>query len=336
MRVAFVGDPLRFGAWVMAEPARGVAPRLIDPADRAALTAFRPDVVVVLDVDAVPAEAYADLGARVIGVAVSTGAAPAGLPSRRPAPPSPRAVRERAAARGPVLLARLLDLLIRTVARRRRPPMRLEEAEARVVATIERRAPAAAQAAPGPPWDRLVALDPQAARGRDLWRLIPPPVDDRLFARPQRPTAPPRVLVAQPSTGHREALLTAAKHAHDLRHIAHGITPQTLGPTLRGADVAVAIGEEPGGRFEHAVALHLAAGHLVITDALTPAHGLEPGIDVLHAGDERQVAEAVGAAKASADGHFAVRVRGHMKAERFRASVVWPRLVGDLLDERAA
>jgi hypothetical protein len=139
------------------------------------------------------------------------------------------------------------------------------------------------------------------------------------------------VLVAQPSTTHRERLLTAAKHAHDVRHIAHGVTPATLPSLLRETDVAIALAPEEGGAFEHAVALHLAAGNLVITDALSPAHGLEAGIDVLATTSGRALAHAVGAARSAPGVHHAVRVRGRLKAERFRASAVWPALLADLV-----
>ena len=58
--------------------------------------------------------------------------------------------------------------------------------------------------------------------------LLTPPVDDRLFAEPHPTHGKARVIVAAPSTKHREDLLTPAKHAHDVRHVAHGITPESI------------------------------------------------------------------------------------------------------------
>jgi hypothetical protein len=217
-----------------------------------------------------------------------------------------------------------LELLVLGALRRVAP----SRAQPRLIAAAAWRAAQLPEPA-RPPWDRLVAIDPAAARGRPLWRLIAPPVDDRLFAPPRRLDHQAHVMVAAPSTAYREQLLTAAKHAHDVRHIAHGITPATLLDVLGQADVAVALRPHAGAGFEHDVAVHLAAGHLVICDEL--AHGLEPHIDAIEIADDRQLAHAVGAVRAAPDVHHRVRIRGRQKADRFRASRVWPELIADLL-----
>jgi hypothetical protein len=317
-RVAFVGDPQRFSSWALPAPVAGVQPAFVaawaDDARRA-LEAFGPDVVVVLDVDDVPAGAYAGLGARVLGVAAPDDGAYEGPPVAPVAAPRPP-LRARA------------ELAALGVARRVAPASQRPRLEASAAYRAEQAAP------PPPTWDRLVALDRAAARGRDLWRLLVPPVDDRLFADARRLHHAPRVLVAQPSTAYRERLLITAKHEHDVRHVAHGITPDSLPRLLADTDVAIVVRAGPDTGFDHGVALHAAAGHLVICDHA--AHGLEPGTDVLQVADDRALAAAVGAVRSAPDVHFRIRVRGRLKAEAFRASRVWPNLVADLLADLEA
>jgi hypothetical protein len=342
VRVAFVGDPQRFSTWALGAPAGGLVPAFFAAGARGTpggLAAFRPHVVVVLDVDAVPEATYADLDAAVLGVAapdLQGYGRELALPALRavsPAPPAPPAPADppapsassRVSPRSRVAL-RILALLRRIAPARVRP---------RLGAAGEWRA-AQLPAPASSPWDRLVALDTAAAGGRPLWRLIAPPVDDRLYRPARLLDHRAQVIVAAPSTAYRERLLTDAKHLHDVRHIAHGVTPETLPELLGGADVAIAIRPHEGAGFEHDIAVHLAAGHLVLCDRLDPTHGLEPGIDVLEARDGPALAHLVGAVVAAPGVHHRVRVRGHQKAERFRASRVWPELIADLLADLEA
>jgi hypothetical protein len=77
--------------------------------------------------------------------------------------------------------------------------------------------------------------------------------------------------------------------------------------------------------------MHLAAGHLVISEPLSPTHGLEPGLDYLEIQSPEECFEAASHAVHRPPSFRRVRVFGRRKAEYFRASRVYPRLVGDLL-----
>ncbi|HEX2087937.1 MAG TPA: hypothetical protein VHF89_19780, partial [Solirubrobacteraceae bacterium] len=202
-----------------------------------------------------------------------------------------------------------------------------------VAAEVEERARLWAPGAPGDQCDRLVALDPVDAVGGRLWRTIAPPVDDALFAPVGRAHRPPRIVHAGPSTEHREWWLAAAKHLHDVRHVAHGITPDRLARLLRDTDVGLVAHASERPTFDHRVALHLAAGHLVVTEPLRPRHGLEPGLDVLEVASPDGLARLVGAIRAAPDLLRRTRVRGRLKAERFRASHVWGRVIADFLTD---
>lgn len=184
-------------------------------------------------------------------------------------------------------------------------------------------------------FDRIVSFDPLFVEVADslapVWRSVPLPVDDRFFA-PVRPSAvPPRVAFVGRSTEHREAYLVAAKHDFDLLHIAHGIFGDRLLELLRETDVAINLHNEPYPSFENRVSLHLAAANLVISEPLSPTHGLEPGIDYIEVRHPDELLRSIGQIQLYPDLHRRIRIRGRRKAEAFRASRVYPRLVHDLL-----
>lgn len=179
-------------------------------------------------------------------------------------------------------------------------------------------------------FDRVVSFDPLIARTAGevvpIWRSLPLPVADR-FYRPVTPMRPsPQLLFIGRSTEHRERILAPLKHRHDLLHVAHGVDGDELVALMERFQVAVNLHNEPYQSFENRVCLHLAAGHLVITEPLSPDHGLEAGIDLLVG-----MWEAVAAQLQRSPRTFdRVRMRGRRKAEQFRASRVWPRLIDDL------
>jgi hypothetical protein len=184
-------------------------------------------------------------------------------------------------------------------------------------------------------FDRVVSFDPViAGTAREIvpiWRSLPLPVADHFFA-PVAPMGhPPRVLFVGRSTPHREWLLAPAKLEHDVLHVAFGVSGSELVEVLRRHDIAINLHNEDYPSFENRVSMHLAAGHLVISEALDPQHGLEPGIDYLQVDDACALRRALAVVVRFPRAHHRVRVRGRRKAEQFRASRVYPRLVGDLL-----
>jgi hypothetical protein len=184
-------------------------------------------------------------------------------------------------------------------------------------------------------FDRIVAFDPNvveaAERVLPVWRSLPLPVDDRFFADPAPVAGRPRVMFVGRSTEHRERLLTPSKHAFDLLHVAFGVDAERLDALMREHDVGINLHNEPYPSFENRVSLHLAAGHLVISEPLDPTHGLEAGIDFIEVWSPEALHETIGLLQRFPNIHQRVRVRGRMKAEAFRASRVYPRLVHDLL-----
>jgi hypothetical protein len=184
-------------------------------------------------------------------------------------------------------------------------------------------------------FDRIVSFDPLVAdvagSVTPVWRSLPLPVADEYFAPVRAPRNPPRALFVGRSTPHREQFLVPCKHRFDVVHIAHGISNEELLPFLEQADIGINLHNEPYPSFENRVSIHLAAGHLLLTEPLSPTHGLEPGIDYLEVGTPGELELMLTWAIDRPDAFRRVRLRGRRKAEQFRASRVYPRLVKDLL-----
>jgi hypothetical protein len=189
-------------------------------------------------------------------------------------------------------------------------------------------------------FDRIVSFDPLIVPTADqfmpVWRSLPIPVADGMYADVDRIEGPPRILFVGRSTPHRESLLAPTKAEFDVLHIAFGVAAEELEAVMREHDVAINLHNEPYPSFENRVCLHLAAGHLVISEALSPTHGLEPGIDYLEVGRSDELLRIARTLARFPDAYHRVRVRGRRKAEDFRASRVWPRLAGDLFRDLVA
>lgn len=192
----------------------------------------------------------------------------------------------------------------------------------------------------GSNFDRIVAFDPliagTASRAAEVWRSLPLPVADRYYkpAGPMR--AIPQLLFVGRSTAHRERYLVPVKHRFDLLHVAHGAGAAMLEELLDNCDVGINLHNEPYPSFENRVSIHLAAGHLVLSEPLSPLHGLEPEIDFLEVRSPRHLESLVTAIREKPEAFTGIRVRGRMKAELFRASAVWPRLIHDAVLDVAA
>jgi len=211
------------------------------------------------------------------------------------------------------------------------PPGALVGVPARVVAILPTGSPADAvdRIADGDA-DRIVALDPGLATANDrVWRSLAPPVNDALFA-DVAPAAGKRFAFFGHTTDRREKYLIDAKHSFDLLHVDGGAVGDRLLELYATVSVAVNLHVDDQPAFEHRVPMHLAAGHLLISEKLAPTRGLETGLDFLEVGSRAELAKLLGAINEVPELHHRVRLRGRRKAEQFRASTVYERLLGDL------
>src|SRR5262249_17507601 len=94
-------------------------------------------------------------------------------------------------------------------------------------------------------------------------------------------------------------------------------------------DVGINLHNEPYPSFENRVCLHLAAGHLVLSERLSPTHGLEPGIDFVEISTPEEVLHVLHVLETYPGSYDRVRIRG-------RATAVCPRLIHALYLDLAA
>lgn len=184
-------------------------------------------------------------------------------------------------------------------------------------------------------FDRIVSFDPLIAPTVDehmrVWRSFPIPVSDTYFAPVAAPNARPAVLFTGRSTDHRERFLGPVKKDFPTVHLAHGVTDEQLMPFLRQSDVGVNLHNEPYPTFENRVPAYLAAGLLVISEPLSPHHGLQPGRDLLEVREPFDLYELIERAARTPHAYDTIRLQGRRAAERWRASRVYPRFVRDLV-----
>lgn len=188
-------------------------------------------------------------------------------------------------------------------------------------------------------FDRIVSFDPliaeTAASVLPVWRSLPIPVADSLYMDVRERARPPQMLFVGRSTEHREQLLAPIKRAHPIVHIGHGLFGERLRRFLRRADVQLNLHNNPYPSFENRVCIALAAGHLVISEALSPRHELQPGTDYLEANTAAELLALVELLAHEPDAFVDVQRAGRRLAERFRASLVYPGLVRDAVADVA-
>lgn len=188
-------------------------------------------------------------------------------------------------------------------------------------------------------FDRIVSFDPLIAETAEsvlpVWRSLALPVADSLFMDVRERAHPPRLLFVGRSTEHREQLLAPLKRAHPIVHIGHGLFGEQLVRFLRRADVQLNLHNNPYPSFENRVCIALAAGHLVISEPLSPHNGLRPGTDYLEVDSAEELLELVEQLSREPGVFTEVQQAGRRAAESFRASSVYPRLVRDGLADVA-
>jgi hypothetical protein len=183
-------------------------------------------------------------------------------------------------------------------------------------------------------YDRVLTTDPLLARAAGAWRSMPLPVDDARFADAPSDDHELRAIFAGEQTPWRSFWLGEAAEHYGLLQLSAdeiggaGFADATVGLCLRETR------EQPG--FPPTALLHLAAGHLLITEPLRPARGLEPGLDHLEVREPIELMHLLHQVRKRPAAFEHVRLRGHARMEMFRASAIWPRVLADLAADVAA
>ena len=189
-------------------------------------------------------------------------------------------------------------------------------------------------------FDRIVSFDPliaqTAASVLPVWRSLPIPVSDSLFADVRKRSRPARLLFVGRPTEHREELLATAKRNHPIVHIGHGLFGERLVRFMSRADVQLNLHNNPYPSFENRVCIALAAGNLVVSEQLSPRHELDPGRDYLEFKTAAELTELMKQLQRDPDAYLDVQHAGREKAEDFRASRVYPRLLREAVADIAA
>jgi hypothetical protein len=180
------------------------------------------------------------------------------------------------------------------------------------------------------------ALTGERTGKRVLWRAIPPPINDSFFDDVRPLHGSPRVMSVGRSTPHREDMLLPAKHHYDLLQLLHGVSGDALREWLGEYDIGVYVPPTEHGGFGQQVGMHLAAGQLLLSERLAPAHGLELNIDYLAIRAPGDVVTALERVARFPEMHQRIRVRGRLKAEQYRSSRLFARVVHDLLADVSA
>jgi hypothetical protein len=189
-------------------------------------------------------------------------------------------------------------------------------------------------------FDRVIAFEPKimpaAADIVPIWRAVPLPCTDRLFASVRDASGAPRFLFTGRSTPHRDAFLDPIKHDFDVVHLAHGVTDGKLAEFMAQSDAGINLHNEPYPTFENRCGVFLAAGLLLISETLDPRCGLVPGVHYVECDAPWAMWEICAALARTPHAFHTMRLRGRAAGERFRASTVYPRLVADLLADVGA
>jgi hypothetical protein len=203
-------------------------------------------------------------------------------------------------------------------------------------------------------YDRVLTTDPQLARAWGAWRSAPLPVDDAFFVGPPAGESPSgrfsrgnrplgrspydmRLLFLGESTAWRERFLIESKHHYDLSHYAFGLAGEELREVLENTNIGVLVRRDDGiTTFPRTAPLHLAAGHLLFTELLRPPRGLEAGLDHVEVHQPDQLLHHLHQVRKRPGAFEHVRIRGRRRAEAFRGSIAWPRLLRDLVADVGA
>ena len=185
-------------------------------------------------------------------------------------------------------------------------------------------------------FDKFISFDPLIADSLsafvDIWRSLPLPVDDKFFTDIDL-DAQARVtysFLGRP-TKHRDKFLTGKLlHEFNIVYMAHGAQAEILQLVLRKSQVGINLHNENYPNFENRVPLHLASGHLLISEPLSPSHGLEEGIDFLSVRRPQDLCAAINEAEYHLSSFDLMRQRGRQKAEYFRASAVYSKILNEI------
>ncbi len=153
----------------------------------------------------------------------------------------------------------------------------------------------------------------------------PLPVNDKLFV-----GASNRLDFSQPTFVHlgrlneyRMSYLNSIKENCNPIIIENGVPISDLEKFVKSSIVGINLHVGPINNFENRVLLHMARNHLVMSQVLRPDFGLLPGCEYIYFETQDELAVAVNDCQENPELAKWVASRGHMFAQKFRASKQW-------------
>lgn len=162
-----------------------------------------------------------------------------------------------------------------------------------------------------------------------MWCSIPIPIDDRLFSAVKSVKFPPQFVYVENNTLYSTSYRDCLSEISEVLVIPGGYTDQSLTRTL-DTDVFLNINRYPHQFLNERVPLHLAAGVLVISEPLHPTHGLEPNVDFLEIENPIDFCMILEELTNFPESVQRIRNSGRRKAEYFRASAVYEKLIREI------
>lgn len=181
-------------------------------------------------------------------------------------------------------------------------------------------------------FDKFISYDPliTSTLGSflDVWKSYPLPVDDHFFKTISTiEVSKPQIGFFGRPTRYRDQFLLPSLHMNDILYVAHGAFGATLDYLLSQITVGINLHNENYPNFENRAPLHLASGHLLLSEPLSPSHGLEPGIDFGCFRSPDQLKDLLAQVFEDFEKFSLMKHRGRMKAEYFRASRIYEEIL---------
>lgn len=162
----------------------------------------------------------------------------------------------------------------------------------------------------------------------DITASYPLPISDKYFSNSAESFTqnPGGITFIGRLTSHREKFLDRIAHRFNPLIVTHGLHGELLDVVLRQTGTAINLHNLPYPNFENRAAMHLAAGHLLLSEALSPSHGLEAGMDFIEISDPSDLEGRLFEIEMNPDQFSLLAIRGRQKAEYFRATRIFDRI----------
>jgi hypothetical protein len=166
----------------------------------------------------------------------------------------------------------------------------------------------------------------------DVSAVFPLPVNDNLF---RVETSGQNILGKPIFLGrlnkHRNDLLHKVKHQYDPLIVENGLPIEVLSE-LYPDKTLVTLNLHVGSirTFEHRALCHMAQGHLVVSELLTPDYGFLPDCEYLLIKSDLDLLQLLESIYNNIPLSKWIANRGHLMSKRHRASEVWPSLIDSI------